>query len=114
MENELPLHSNMFLLIPIKGHTNNPRGKDFTFQYVSINTSVQQLGEALLTVFTFQYVSINTRQIVLASHDVPTLHSNMFLLIQFGVLPKKWRFLPLHSNMFLLILYPVRRHHISV
>ena len=56
----LTLHSNMFLLIPLAVTSKLADQIFFTFQYVSINTSVQQLGEALLSVFTFQYVSINT------------------------------------------------------
>ena len=75
---------------------------NFTFQYVSINTSLERAhsrsGTALhsnmfllildpkqITVisynFTFQYVSINTKTCFLQVKNFSPLHSNMFLLI---------------------------------
>ena len=54
------LHSNMFLLIP---------KDDVDWYRVEIN-------------FTFQYVSINTTMITPPMDDLFSLHSNMFLLIQ--------------------------------
>ncbi len=53
--------------------------------------------------FTFQYVSINTYILVFFQVCEYTLHSNMFLLIQFTDRTMKNAYLPLHSNMFLLI-----------
>ena len=76
-----PLHSTMFLLIPLprphlKGVLNN-----FTFHYVSINTSVRHPDNA---------------------REVP-LHSTMFLLIPDGWRRIRCRCSALHSTMFLLI-----------
>ena len=53
------LHSNMFLLIPIR-----PDAQSHT-----------------TSLFTFQYVSINTALVILSFCEVIYLHSNMFLLI---------------------------------
>ena len=36
---------------------------DFTFQYVSINTILDQIKNIGSLVFTFQYVSINTESV---------------------------------------------------
>ncbi len=55
---QVPLHSNMFLLILLRGH----------FGVISPD-------------FTFQYVSINTNCFFRRQFSVYTLHSNMFLLI---------------------------------
>ena len=56
---------------------------DFTFQYVSINTDAVKGFRAVFLSFTFQYVSINTTAHQREVLDLQTLHSNMFLLIQF-------------------------------
>ena len=56
-----PLHSNMFLLIPVGEPKEYSFRLVFTFQYVSINTIVQQSESGETPLFTFQYVSINTR-----------------------------------------------------
>ena len=55
----------------------------FTFQYVSINTTEEEVLTGAAIVFTFQYVSINTFLPVLVSLLQSSLHSNMFLLIRF-------------------------------
>ena len=74
------LHSNMFLLI--RGQPDDTgEGRNFTFQYVSINTVMRKNSQPPEISFTFQYVSINTS---LAHHpqaNAHALHSNMFLLI---------------------------------
>ena len=55
------LHSNMFLLIPTRTDIKIRYFLAFTFQYVSINTIVQQSESNETPLFTFQYVSINTQ-----------------------------------------------------
>ena len=78
---QLPLHSNMFLLIP----------------------NSLQIKATAESGFTFQYVSINTQCEVYRVAHYGTLHSNMFLLIP-AVVASPLSFVPtLHSNMFLLI-----------
>ena len=61
--------------------------------------------EIKATDFTFQYVSINTLRDVLEENKVPSLHSNMFLLIPAKMLQQIKEYSTLHSNMFLLIRY---------
>ena len=119
------LHSNMFLLIRNMDTTLLPMSA-FTFQYVSINTTLGSSGLGSSGFFTFQYVSINTQSYFLRKSNHSPLHSNMFLLIpskatgkgnssnsftfQYVSINTNSLFIiiillkTLHSNMFLLIL----------
>ena len=75
----------------------------FTFHYVSINTVGGTGGEGGADIFTFHYVSINTKLASIHSHNMRTLHSTMFLLIQATTGGCELSEHPLHSTMFLLI-----------
>ena len=99
-----PLHSNMFLLILTVPDENTRTSSNFTFQYVSINTSSNISTWLPTHVFTFQYVSINTVSGKHGRFAETTLHSNMFLLIRLCLQSKDLPRITLHSNMFLLIL----------
>ena len=77
----LPLHSNMFLLIPFHALSKSALLSAFTFQYVSINTGHGKRYYEKDCNFTFQYVSINTNLTIIWKELCYTLHSNMFLLI---------------------------------
>ena len=122
----LTLHSNMFLLIHTWYPSNLVADPSFTFQYVSINTCSPYQSAAMFSnnftfqyvsintafsivrflvpwIFTFQYVSINTPSAAANGLRKPSLHSNMFLLIQMERRACALWVGPLHSNMFLLI-----------
>ena len=77
--------------------------KDFTFQYVSINTVVPPPLPKPLFYFTFQYVSINTKCGCMDRRILQSLHSSMFLLILSWVRIPEGPLKTLHSSMFLLI-----------
>ena len=96
------LHSNMFLLIPIR-FSLSLLYSSFTFQYVSINTQLAIDEQAKEFRFTFQYVSINTESIKENFGPDAHLHSNMFLLIPTAHQREVLDLQNLHSNMFLLI-----------
>ena len=59
-KSQLSLHSNMFLLILDPLHQCIEDIVIFTFQYVSINTTICPAAVIAVSNFTFQYVSINT------------------------------------------------------
>ena len=52
----------------------------FTFQYVSIKTYIEQVQVQMFATFTFQYVSIKTTAGIYIPPKAKNLHSNMFLL----------------------------------
>ena len=114
-----PLHSTMFLLILVISRRYQIM-RNFTFHYVSINTSPSALSfdfiwplhstmflliRCLVMLwmqcrkhFTFHYVSINTEQLPVKSISYPSLHSTMFLLIPLSSEP------PINSSILYHIL----------
>ena len=96
------LHSTMFLLIP-KIKIQNQLKYHFTFHDVSINTNMGGGQKMRIDSFTFHDVSINTAQRQLGSQHWRSLHSTMFLLIQFEGMTEEEAKATLHSTMFLLI-----------
>ena len=79
------LHSTMFLLIP--GRCPSASG--------------------IFSAFTFHYVSINTTENDMTDYQCGTLHSTMFLLIRNHQKHRQFKRYSLHSTMFLLILSTV-------
>ena len=77
------LHSNMFLLRHKSVRSCAVKYLAFTFQYVSIKTTLEIDRIAVANGFTFQYVSIKTLYHRPHRCPRPDLHSNMFLLRRF-------------------------------
>ena len=75
----------------------------FTFQYVSINTTLTKKGARLIYNLhsnMFLLILISEADVISYKFD---LHSNMFLLIRRKHKQRFWIDTNLHSNMFLLI-----------
>ena len=77
----IPLHSNMFLLIRMPG---SPSYKKYRTLHSNMFLLIRRLEEydRRAVHFTFQYVSINTMELLMQYVMYMPLHSNMFLLIQ--------------------------------
>ena len=98
-----PLHSTMFLLIPLHLQMWGLFLLLFTFHNVSINTTPWMRKNTGARAFTFHNVSINTVMTAFRAGIRTTLHSTMFLLILQTDRLHVLKVLSLHSTMFLLI-----------
>ena len=99
------LHSTMFLLI--QNQFGFQYMKDFTLHSTMflLIPFMPAIRVSVLSCFTFHNVSINTFRLSDSQYSYCSLHSTMFLLIQYTNRFISSSFSTLHSTMFLLILW---------
>ena len=103
IEEQIDLHSNMFLLFPVIATAVIATAVIFTFQYVSIISSASFLAIITAPLFTFQYVSIISPSNVALYNSTTILPSFVDPVIIFCFFKKIFSFFPK------LCIFPAKR-----